>query len=148
LTLSPLAPHDPQLERRCSLGATENKALVLRFFQIRHSDPAAARALVAEDAIWTIPGSLPMSGVYRGRESIFRDYLGRHTDDFEVISSEVTRAIAEEDTVVVEYHARGRTRRGRDYDTIYYYVVDLRDGKIGSVRQSFDTLYTRQTLYD
>jgi ketosteroid isomerase-like protein len=130
------------------VGVAENKALVLRFFELRNRDPAAARPLVAEDATWTIPGSLPMSGIYRGREAIFRDYLGRHSDDFETITSEITRTIAEGDTVVVEYHARGRTRRGRDYDTTYYYVVDLRDGRIQSVRQSLDTLYTRQTLYD
>ena len=129
------------------MGAAENKAVVLRFFELRFADPKAAWELVAPDATWTIPGSLPLSGTFEGRQSIFDDYLGQHTNDFETITSEVTRAIAEDDLVVVEYHARGRTLTGRDYDTIYYYIVDVLDGRIQTVRQSLDTLYTKQTLY-
>ena len=130
------------------MGAAENKAMVLRFFELRFADPEAAWELVAPDARWTIPGTLPLSGTFEGRQSIFEDYLGQHTNDFETITSEVTRAIAEHDLVVVEYHARGRTRKGRDYDTIYYYIVEVQGGQIQAVRQSLDTLYTRQTLYD
>ena len=82
------------------------------------------------------------------RDSIFADYLGTHTDDFETVTSEVTRTIAEPGVVVVEYHATGRTRKGRDYDTIYYYVVDVADGQIVKVRQSLDTQYAQHTIYD
>ena len=55
--------------------------------------------------------------------------------------------VAENGTVVVEYHARGVTNKDREYDAIYYYVVDVVDGKIKAVRQSLDTQYAHRVLY-
>lgn len=130
------------------MGVEEDREVALRFFASRFHDKKAAWELVDEDATWIIPGSLPMSGEYRGRQAIFDDYLGKHTDEFETITSSVLRTIAEPGVVVVEYHAFGRTKSGRDYDTIYYYVVDLDGGKIVKVRQSLDTLYAKTVVYD
>jgi len=126
----------------------DDRKVVLDFFASRFSDKDKAWSLVDEKATWFIPGSLPLSGEYRGREAIFDEYLGKHTNDFETVTSTVTRTIAEPGVVVVEYHAMGRTRKGRDYDTTYYYIVDVADGKIVSVRQSLDTLYSKTVIYD
>jgi ketosteroid isomerase-like protein len=128
--------------------ADRDREVVLRFFDLRFQDPDGARQVVAEDAVWVIPGALPMSATYTGRDEIFDKYLGHHTDDFEYVTSKVTRTISENGVVVVEYHASGRTRKGRDYDTMYYYVVDVEDGLIRRVRQSLDTLYSKTTIYD
>jgi len=129
------------------MGSEDDKAVVTQFFASRMSDFDTARSLMHEDATWTIPGELPLSGVYEGRQTIFDDYLGAHTNDFKEITSEVTRMIAENGTVVVEYHARGVTNKDREYDAIYYYVVDVVDGKIKAVRQSLDTQYAHRVLY-
>ena len=118
------------------------------FFATRFTNKARARELVHPDAVWIIPGTLPLSGVFEGRDAIFDVYLGTHTDDFETVTSNVTRTIAEPGVVVVEYHATGRTKKGRDYDTVYYYVVDVSDGQIVKVRQSLDTQYAQATIYD
>jgi ketosteroid isomerase-like protein len=128
--------------------AERDREVVLRFFDLRFRDPDGARQVVAQDAVWVIPGALPMSATYTGRDEIFDKYLGHHTDDFEYVTSKVTRTISENGVVVVEYHATGRTRKGRDYDTMYYYVVDVEDGLIRRVRQSLDTLYSKTTIYD
>jgi uncharacterized protein len=125
-----------------------DRAVVAEFFATRFTDKARARELVHPDAVWIIPGTLPLSGVFDGRDAIFDKYLGQHTDDFETVTSTVLRTIAEPGVVVVEYHATGRTRKGRDYDTIYYYVVDVVDGLITKVRQALDTQYAQRTIYD
>ena len=130
------------------MGVEDDRNVVLDFFATRFNDKPRAWELMHEDASWIIPGSLPLSKVHRGRQMIFDEYLGTHTDDFESISSTVTRTIAEPGVVVVEYHAVGRTRKQRDYDTVYYYVVDVEDGRIKQVRQSFDTQYAQKTIYD
>jgi ketosteroid isomerase-like protein len=129
-------------------AADRDRDVVQRFFDLRFRDPDGARELVAEDAVWVIPGQLPMSATYDGRDEIFDKYLGHHTDDFEYVTSNVTRTISENGVVVVEYHATGRTRKGRDYDTMYYYVIDVEDGLIRRVRQSLDTLYSKTTIDD
>ncbi len=126
----------------------DDKALVLRFFECRFHDLETAWTLVAEDARWHMPGDLPMSGTYVGRESIFRDYLEQHATDFKDIRSTINRVIAEDGCVVVEYHAVGTTVRDRRYDTIYYFVVDVRDGLIQNVYQSLDTQYAQRIVYD
>jgi len=128
--------------------ADRDRRVVQKFFDLRFKDPDGARQLVAEDAVWVIPGQLPMSATYTGRDEIFDKYLGHHTDDFEYVTSNVTRTISENGVVVVEYHATGRTRKGRDYDTMYYYVVDVEDGLIRRVRQSLDTLYSMTKIYE
>lgn len=130
------------------MGAEDDRAVVVEFFATRFGNKERAWELMHEDAVWIIPGFLPLSKIHQGRQMIFDDYLGTHTDDFETISSEVTRTIAEPGVVVVEYHAVGRTRKQRDYDTVYYYVVDVEDGRIKRVRQSFDTQYAQKTIYD
>jgi ketosteroid isomerase-like protein len=125
----------------------EDKAVVEQFFATRFHDHDTARSLVAEDARWIIPGRLPLSGTYEGRDAIFRDYLGQHTNDFKEVTSSVLRTIAEDGCVVVEYHATGTTVKDRPYDTIYYYVVDVRDGLIRQVRQALDTQYAIDVIY-
>ena len=130
------------------MGVEDDRKIVDEFFATRFTNKDRARELVHPDAVWIIPGTLPLSGVFDGRDAIFDVYLGTHTDDFETVTSEVTRTIAEPGVVVVEYHATGRTRKGRDYDTVYYYVVDVADGQIIKVRQSLDTQYAQQTIYD
>ena len=145
---SPMIGDEPgsSVERRTA--ADRDRDVVLKFFDLRFRDPDGARQVVAPEAVWVIPGSLPMSATYNGRDEIFDKYLGHHTDDFEYVTSQVTRTISENGVVVVEYHATGRTRKGRDYDTMYYYVVDVEDGLIRRVRQSLDTLYSKETIYD
>ena len=76
------------------MGVEDDRAIVAEFFATRFGDKARAKELVHPDAIWIIPGTLPLSGVFNGRESIFNDYLGTHADDFETVTSEVTRTIA------------------------------------------------------
>jgi ketosteroid isomerase-like protein len=129
------------------MGAADDKAVVTKFFATRMSDFETARTLMHDDATWTVPGDLPLSGVFDGKEAIFSGLLSVHTDDFKEITSEVTRMVSENGTVVVEYHARGVTKKDRVYDTIYYYVVDVTGGKISAVRQSLDTQYAQRVLY-
>lgn len=136
-----------QIEQTTDL-ATANKQVVERFMATRFGDQDQARSLMAEKATWFIPGDLPLSGWFRGRDHIFDAYLGTHTDDFETVTSEIGRVIAEGDDVVVEYHAKGITKKGRDYDTSYYYVFEVRDGLIQSVKQSLDTQYAQRVIYD
>ena len=112
------------------------------------SDLDTAAGFMHEDAVWIVPGSLPLSGVFKGRQAIFDGLLRVHTNDFKEITSEVTRLIADDGVVVVEYHARGVTNKDREYDTVYYYVVDVVDGRIKQVRQSLDTQYSQRVLYD
>ncbi len=60
------------------MGVTENKNVVLSSVEALSSgNVEAAKAALADDATWWIPGSLPVSGTRRGKKAIFEDFLGQ-----------------------------------------------------------------------
>src|SRR5262245_63681411 len=60
------------------MGTAENKKVVLGFVEALSSgNIEAAKAALADDATWWIPGSLPVSGTHRGKKAIFEEFLGK-----------------------------------------------------------------------
>jgi ketosteroid isomerase-like protein len=56
---------------------TDPAAVVTRYiYAVRDGDSGAIRDSFAEDAIWEYPGDLPLSGTWRGRDTIVDDFLG------------------------------------------------------------------------
>ena len=54
----------------------DNRALVRSIFDaLARGDRAPFRDAMAEDFTWTIMGSTPWSGTYRGREAVARDLI-------------------------------------------------------------------------
>jgi ketosteroid isomerase-like protein len=71
--------------------------------------------VIAEDAVWRVPGTVQVAREYRGREEIFGLFreTRRLTDG--TYLSELRWAAAEGDHAVAVYRARGR-RLGRELD--------------------------------
>lgn len=132
------------------MGVTENKKVVLGFIEdLSSGNMEAAKAALAEDATWWIPGSLPVSGTHRGKKAIFEDFLGRAQALFEPnsVSIQVRNAIGEGDCVAVEWIARGKSAKGRNYENYYQVMFEVRDGKIQAIREYVDTLYAKEVLF-
>jgi uncharacterized protein len=132
------------------MGISENKNVVLGFVEaLSTGNVEAAKAVVADDATWWIPGSLPVSGTHRGKRAIFEEFLGQAQALFQPnsLSVQVRSAIAENDSVAVEWVARGRTAKGKNYENYYHLAFEVRDGKIQAIREYVDTLYAKELLY-
>jgi uncharacterized protein len=112
-------------------------------------DENAIRNLFAQDATWTLAGELPISGVWRGREVILREFLATAMSHYEPgsISLEITGMIAEDDQVVLQWTSRARTRDGRPYENGCIGVFTIREGKIQHVREYMDTLYAHNVAF-
>ena len=84
--------------------------------------------MIAEEAVWRVPGTAPVSRVYRGREEIFGLFreTRRLTDG--TYLSELRWALADGDRAVAVYRARGR-RLGRELDIDQVLLIALRDGR-------------------
>jgi ketosteroid isomerase-like protein len=91
-------------------------------------DARALFEVIAEDAVWRVPGSTPVSRVYRGREEIFGLFreTRRRTDG--TYRSALRWAVGDEEHAVAVYRATGR-RLGRELDLDQALVIDLRDGR-------------------
>jgi hypothetical protein len=117
---------------------------------IEAGDMSAIRDCFAEDASWTLAaGDLPISGVWKGRDSIMGDFLGFALSHWEPgsVNLEITGMIGEGDTLVLQWTSRARTRDGRAYENGCIGVFTVRDGKIEAVREYMDTLYASKVAF-
>ena len=133
--------------------ASGNKQIVLSFLEaLSRGDREAARAAFHEDATWQYPPSLGGPGRHEGRDAIFDVYFAVDEKLYETgtreYDIEILGAVAEGQRVAVEMRHRGRTRKGRPYESDYHVVYELRDGRIQAVREYFDSLYVRRLYSD
>jgi ketosteroid isomerase-like protein len=84
--------------------------------------------VIAEDAVWRVPGTTPVSREYRGREEIFGLFRDTRSLTDGTYRSELRWAVADGDHAVAVYRARG-TRNGREIDIDQALLIDLRDGR-------------------
>ncbi len=132
------------------MGIAENKKVVLGFVEALSSgNIEAAKAAFADDATWWIPGSLPVSGTHWGKKAIFEDFLGKAALFFQPnsLSIQVRNAIAEGDCVAVEWVARGKSAKGKNYENYYHLMFEVKNGKIQAIREYVDTLYAKEVLF-
>ncbi|MFF1878385.1 nuclear transport factor 2 family protein [Leifsonia sp. NPDC058230] len=104
----------------------------------------------AEDATWTIHGTLPLSGEYRGRSAIMKFLISAGslysagTQRFELGD-----LVVENDVAVLEWTVTGiGTATGSAYDNAYCGVFVIEYGRIAKVREYFDTQHVALTLYE
>jgi ketosteroid isomerase-like protein len=91
-------------------------------------DVRALHEVIAEDAVWRVPGTAPVSREYRGRDEIFGLFreTRRLTDG--TYRSELRWAVADGEHAVAVYRATGR-RNGRELDIDQALLIGLRDGR-------------------
>lgn len=132
------------------MSAAENKKTVLRFIEnLSTGNVDAVTAAFTDDVSWWLPGSLPVSGTFKGKKAILEEFFGKAFPFFEpgTLSIQVQSAIAEDNAVAVEWIVNARTAKGRAYENYYHVRFDLRDGKIQAVREYVDSLYAKEVLF-
>ncbi len=115
------------------MGASENEALVRAIFAaFARKEGFALRGLLAEDAVWTVPGRGVMAGVFRGREEIFRFLarLPKETDG--TYGSSLRDVLSSADRAAALYTASGR-RRGRTLELEQVLLFRIEDGLVREV---------------
>ena len=84
--------------------------------------------MIAEDAVWRVPGGAPSRATYRGRDEIFELFRETRRSTDGTYRSELRWALADGDHAVAVYRARG-TRLGRELDIDQVLLITLRDGR-------------------
>jgi uncharacterized protein len=133
------------------MSVEANKQVVSEFIDAVYAgDMDRVSAVLAEDAVWHFPGLLPVQDTYNGRDAILNDLLGTQAMPLYEPGSlnvEVTKLIAEGDTVAAEWRGRGRSAKGKPYDNHYSFFFTVGDGVITSLREYCDTNYAAEVLY-
>jgi ketosteroid isomerase-like protein len=123
-----------------------NKAIARKFFEYLSSGNVdALLALYADSLTFWTAGSLPFSGNHTRAEagpmiagvgSVFPEGLRFEAQAF----------TAEGDRVAVEATAEGKHVSGQTYRQRYHFLFEIRDGKIQSFKEYFDTLHAQEVL--
>lgn len=130
-------------------SAETNKALVARFFETFSTGnvPAIIEAM-APDGTWWVSGKLEgMSGSYTAAglapllEGANAGYKAR------ALRITPTGMVAEDDKVAVEAHGYAELLDGRAYDCQYHFLITIRGGKVGDVKEYMDTQHAKETFF-
>jgi len=106
-----------------------NAAGVRRVFSaFGGGDTRALPELIAEDAVWHVPGSAPVSRTYRGRADVFELFRLTRRLTSGTYLSELRWVLADDEHAVAVYRARGR-RAGRTLDLDQVLLISLRAGR-------------------
>ena len=133
------------------MSTPDPRTVVTRYVNaVAEGDHATIVASFAEDATWTYPGDVPLTGVWRGRDAIVNDFLGGAGSLFAPGGTPVvalTNVIADGEQVVAEWTSKGLAATGRVYDNTCLGVFVVRDGVIVSVREYADTQHVERSLF-
>lgn len=122
------------------------KAIVRRYFErLNAFDPALLDAF-ADDVRYIVPGRMPVSGTYRGRDEIMAMWLG-FFERLETIRLHPLEMIAEGNTVVVRAQGEARTKSGMDYNNLYVFFFRIEGEKIIEVIEFPDTAYAETVAF-
>ncbi|MEV4442707.1 nuclear transport factor 2 family protein [Streptomyces sp. NPDC049577] len=129
----------------------DTRTVVNRYLQaLRTRDAQAIPELIAADAVYRIPGSHPLAGTFSGLDEIVQKFfapMGALFDPEAAYSVEVSRVLVDGDRASVECVTRSATVHGTPYEIDISAQFTVRDGKIVSMREYFDTQYFARTLF-
>lgn len=110
------------------------------FEHLSRQDLGGAFALLADDAtFWTnaYRQAMPKDVTVRMLSKVL-DYVPMH---FELL-----RSMSQGNVVALEVTSSGETRDHKEYDMVYAFWIELRDGLIVNIREHADTLYGLKTI--
>jgi ketosteroid isomerase-like protein len=135
----------------------KNKDVVQTFFASLWSDPELARSLATDDVTWITTRSMPIPGnektVHHVGWDAVRNVANSGKDlDTGYLPETMTYPHqllleAEDDHVVYQFTMRCKTKRGRDYENDYLFLVKLEDGKIRCFQEYWDSKQAFDLLF-
>ena len=128
------------------------KDVVVRYVTaVADGDVDTITASFADDATWTYPGDVPLTGTWTGRDTIINDFLGGAAgslfDPAEPPRIELTNVIAEGDQVSPSGPRAAWRRPASAMTTSASVSSPVLDGKIASVREYTDTQHVERVLF-
>ena len=126
-----------------------NKKLVSEFFaHFKKKEVDQALAKMTDDATWWIGGKpdlFPLAGTKTKAEigAILGELVPNTKDGLAITPKAM---IAEGNKVACEAESLGVFPNGRTYNNEYHFLLEIRDGKIASVKEYLDTMHTADVM--
>jgi uncharacterized protein len=124
---------------------TDAERVVLKFFAtLSAADLEGVRAMLHPEATWKPQlRDVPGAGIHRGPNAIVDDFLAPVRGLFKPGDPKVIvdTIVSNGSFVMCESHSGGSLADGRPYENLYAWAVEIRDGKIHTLREYFDSHY-------
>ncbi|MEU1669293.1 nuclear transport factor 2 family protein [Streptomyces sparsogenes] len=128
------------------MSASDNIALVRRLYESQAA-PAVLEEVIDPDIVWDITPGFPGGGVYKGFESVGRDFFGPLLERFDTFYPVGEEYYADEDGhVFVLGHYHCETKRSDRADARFVHIWTARDGRLVKLRQAADSLVVDRVL--
>jgi ketosteroid isomerase-like protein len=133
---------------QADIAATaRNEAIVRYAFQRWAGGDNVFQQLLAPDVVWTIPGSGPVAGTYRG----LQDFVERASAPLmsrlaTPLVPELRHIWAVGDRVTVRFNASATTTGGRPYRNQFVWLFRMKDGKVAEAEAFLDLVAYQQVL--
>jgi len=130
------------------MNSSDNKqAVVNAYAAMAAGNPAPYLDLLSDDISITMFGDHRFARTFKGRTDIYDNLFGPIREVLDgTIRMNVTNALAENDTVIVEARGEARTKDGRAYKNTYCFVFRFESGKIIESREYLDTQLVKATF--
>ena len=125
------------------MSDTSQIALIRKLYAAM-GDVNTFKSLLADDVEWDIEEGFPNGGVYRGIEGV-SDFFA-FLVDFDEFYAKGDVYFESGDHVIVLGRYVGVTKKGRKVQSRFAHFWTLRDGKVGRLQQTADTLLLAQAL--
>lgn len=123
----------------------DNERLVMHFFRaLSAGDLEVVRVLLHEEVTWKPQiRDVPGAGIHRGKKGIVDDFLRPIRGMFKPGDPKVIvdTLASKGDLVIAEARGVGRIADGRDYENLYAWAFELKDGKVFAIREYMDSHY-------
>lgn len=131
-----------------------NIALATRYYEaLAAGDFEALANLHADDVVFNLVGSTPVSGRWEGKAECFGPLVadavvGKLVPETVQFSRKWSIMCADEDRVVGIMYGGGDATNGQEYLQTYRQIMTIRDGKIAELHEFFDTALVELALND
>jgi ketosteroid isomerase-like protein len=128
------------------MSDSPNVSVVRRLYRAR-GNPEVVSQVLAGDVRWEVVDGFPYSGVYKGLDSVLRDFFGRLFTDFDEFVADGSEFFESGEHVVALGSYSGRaTKTGKTFTARFAHVWTLKDGLIVRLQQCADTVQFARAL--
>jgi ketosteroid isomerase-like protein len=111
-------------------------------------DPGPMIDALAEDVTWTIIGTTPLSGAYRGKDDVIERLFGGLRSRLSTgVEFSIERVIEQGDDAVLVASGRAIAKSGRPYNNSYCVVARVVEGRLVEMTDYVDTELVNSALF-
>ena len=126
------------------MSDTSQIALIRKLYAAR-GNVNTFKSLLADDLEYDIAEGFPNGGVYRGIDAVVNDFF-TFLADFDEFYAEGDEYFESGDHVIVLGHYFGVSKKAQRVQSRFAHFWTIRDGKVGRLQQTADTLLIAQAL--